>query len=128
MVLLDLLIWWYTVGWVKLIRKQSETIKGVYNQFSVAILVRTLFSPWKRIVTQSRNIREQLEAIRDNAVSRFVGFTIRIFVLSAAMGIIALLFVVSVLLIIVWPLIPIAWLIPFLIEFPKIDIIKYLKV
>lgn len=128
MVLLDLLIWWYTVGWVRLIRKQREIIRGIYNQFSVAILLKTLFSPWKRIVTQSRNFSEQLKAISDNVVSRFVGFAIRIFVLFAAISIIAALIVVSIILIILWPLIPIAWLIPFLIEFPKIDIIKYLKV
>jgi hypothetical protein len=77
--------------------------------FSLNILLRTLFSPWRRIITYpGASLEARLRAIGDNLVSRAVGFTMRVFVLLAAGLAFVILGVFSVAEIIVWPLVPLA--------------------
>ncbi len=75
--------------------------------FSVRILLRTLFAPWKRIVTSpGASFDAHLRAFLDNLVSRFVGFFVRFFVLFAAGISLIFLCFIGVLELVVWPLLP----------------------
>lgn len=77
--------WWYGAGW-KLVQKNvAVRMQRTLNSFSVPTLARTLFAPWKRIVTSpGAGIGAHARAVVDNAVSRLVGFTIRLIVLISA--------------------------------------------
>lgn len=77
--------------------------------FSVGLLLRTLFSPWRRIITYpGAGIGAHMRALGDNLVSRFIGFLIRLTVLvTAAISLVALI-VFSGLLLVMWPLLPLA--------------------
>jgi len=75
--------------------------------FSVDVLIKTLFSPWKRIISlPGRSLDEKFRAAIDNLVSRVIGFMVRILVLIAAVIIMIVTLAVGVALAILWPLIP----------------------
>ena len=80
---------------------------GVSRSFSIPILLRTLFAPWRRVISYpGKTIEEHFRAFVDNVVSRMVGFVVRLIVLISA-GLIILLTALGYgLLAIIWPLIP----------------------
>jgi len=82
-------------------------VTGISRLFSVPILLRTLFAPWKRIVSYpGSSLDAKIRALIDNMVSRAVGFVVRILVLLTALIMEALAGSLGVLWIIVWPCIP----------------------
>lgn len=84
-------------------------MRRVLDSFSVFQLLRTLFEPWRRIITYpGASLAEKFHAWGDNAVSRAVGFTVRAGVLIAALFALAVVCVFTVAEMIVWPLLPIA--------------------
>lgn len=76
--------------------------------FSTTILLRTLFSPWRRIITYpGAGLDARLRAFGDNLVSRCIGFTVRSFVLLAAAIAFLVIGAASIAEIVIWPLIPV---------------------
>jgi hypothetical protein len=101
--------WWYSTGWMILAKNVEKRLQKTAAMFSAPSLMRTLFAPWKRIVTNpGAGLSAHLSAIGDNMVSRAVGFTIRLFVLLAALISLVLIAVIGLVQIIVWPLVPFA--------------------
>src|SRR4051794_35982523 len=109
MLALSFFSWWYGRGWREVAGSFRPRLKGIADSFSVGQLLPTLFSPWRRIITQpGRSLEEKARAWADNMFSRVIGFVVRIFVLLAAfvsMLLVALLTLIEVL---VWPLLPMA--------------------
>lgn len=103
----EMLRWWYGTGWLEATHRINSWTKGVARAFSISLLAKTLFAPWRRIVSGGgRSLDEKMRATMDNVVSRCVGFFVRLGVLVVA-GISALaVFAVSVLMVGVWPLLP----------------------
>ena len=99
--------WWYGAGW-KLIQKSVYTrMQRTLASFSVPTLARTLFAPWKRIITTpGAGIDAHLRAAVDNSVSRLVGFSIRVVVLGTAGLCLLAVGLAGVMQIILWPLLP----------------------
>ncbi|HSH17897.1 MAG TPA: hypothetical protein VK978_00790 [Candidatus Saccharimonadales bacterium] len=114
MLTLQLFSWWYGPGWQQTAQNAWQAAIKVSHIFSVPILLRTLWAPWRRIVTYpGASIDAKLRAMGDNLVSRCIGFTVRMLVLLTA-GIIMLLTILfGALLVVVWPLVPV--LIPLLV-------------
>lgn len=107
MLMLQLFTWWYVRGWEDIVRGSGTRLVRVAHLFSVPILVRTLWAPWRRIITYpGASIDAKLRAIGDNLVSRAIGFTVRILVLVAAGVILLLTALLGLVLTVVWPLIP----------------------
>ncbi len=101
--------WWYGSGWKLVSKKTLQTLDNVLKSFSVSLLIKTLFMPWRRIITYpGSGIAAHLQAIVDNTVSRFIGFLVRIFVLLAALVVVVCLALVGFLQLVIWPLLPIA--------------------
>ena len=102
--------WWYGPGWLGKWRAIGVRFKSQFNYFSIGTLLKTLFAPWKQIIAEPVGGRGHgaMQRLLDNAVSRFVGFWVRLFVLIA--GVITLIvgLLVNVALALVWPLVPIA--------------------
>lgn len=108
MIFLDLLLWWYGPGWLQMFRRIGERTQKVTAAFSIPTLLKTLFSPWKRITTQGgKGLDAIMRAMLDNIVSRTVGFVVRMMVLTGAVFGTAGSFVYGVAVAILWPLIPI---------------------
>jgi hypothetical protein len=108
MLALEVLRWWYSAGYGKLFRKLRHKLSSIGLYFSVPMLLRTLFDPWRRVISYGDNsFIDSLRAILDNTISRFVGFTVRLIVIFAASFSIMILSVIAVVVIILWPLVPI---------------------
>jgi hypothetical protein len=100
--------WWYGQGWTTLNTNARKRMQRTADSFSVPILIRTLFAPWKRIVaTPGSGIDAHLRAMGDNIVSRAVGFSVRLFVLGTAGICMLFLGIFSLIQITLWPLIPV---------------------
>lgn len=100
--------WWYGPGWRDVANRVAGRIRHAYLDFSVPILLRTLFAPWRRITTDSGGaIGQQLRAVVDNTVSRFVGLAVRLMALLLALLMITGTLVFGGLLLLIWPLLPV---------------------
>ena len=109
MLALELLTWWYSRGWLELAHRSAKFVSDLYNYFSVNLLLRTIFAPWKRIISYgSQSLNEKLRSLGDNLVSRMVGLGVRLVVLITAVILLFLSLVISVVAVLVWPLVPIA--------------------
>jgi hypothetical protein len=101
--------WWYGNGWQQVVNSFKSRLRSVAETFSVRQLLRTLFSPWKRIITPpGRSLEARFHAAADNAFSRCIGFIVRLGVLVAAVVCMLVIVVLSIIEIIVWPLLPLA--------------------
>ncbi len=107
--MLGLFKWWYSAGWKGVLTSTARRISGLLTMFSTKTLVRTLFSPWRRVITTpGAGLDAKLRAYGDNLVSRCIGFTVRFFVLLAAGVSLALLALLGLAELVVWPLLPLA--------------------
>lgn len=105
--LFALLRWWYGPGWLLAFRRIGERTHNVMHAFSVPILLKTLFAPWKRIMTTGgKGIDAKIQAALDNLVSRTVGFVTRLIVLFTALIMTSGAFIMGVAIVAVWPFIP----------------------
>jgi hypothetical protein len=105
---IELFKWWYSSGWLKAFNKTHEWTNGVRNAFSISILLKTLFSPWKQIISSpGKSLDAKFRAALDNFISRIVGFFVRICVLFTSLimlvGAVVGGFIVGIL----WPFIPV---------------------
>ncbi len=99
--------WWYGVGWQKTATSVLRKIAGVGRAFSVSRLLRTLFAPWRRVVTTpGASFNEHLNAWFDNFVGRFVGFFVRFTVLFAASVVMVLTACLGIVTVVIWPVLP----------------------
>lgn len=88
----------------------KNDLKVVEETLSVPILLKTWFSPWKQIQTQS-SFRNFFQAAIDNLVSRLVGAAMRTFLLIAAFALTFGIIAGGLAMLILWPLIPLLVLI-----------------
>ncbi len=74
-----MVLWWYGNGILDLFEFLKALFSYIEGLFSIEILLKTLFAPWKRLVSGRR---PGLEGFRDwaldNFVSRSVGFLLRL--------------------------------------------------
>lgn len=107
MLALSFFSWWYGRGWRDLATSVGPRIQGVANTFSVSQLLKTLFQPWRRIITYpGDSLAEKFHAWGDNVFSRAIGFVVRTMVLLASLIAILATIIFSVIEIIIWPLLP----------------------
>lgn len=109
MMALELLKWWYGAGWRMWLDRIGSRTRRIFLMFSVPILLKTLFAPWRRIVTYTNeSLNDKLRAMLDNAVSRAVGFGVRLIVLLTATLMVAASLILGLTWIVAWPLVPLA--------------------
>jgi len=101
--------WWYGRGWRELAQGMRRRLRMTALMFSAPILLRTLFSPWRRIVTApGAGLDAKLRAVGDNLVSRAVGFCVRLIVLFTAGIMLVIVGALAVAELVAWPLLPLA--------------------
>ena len=110
MIVLKSFTWWYISGWSVFIDKVKNAFKSLTDFFSMNSLIRTLFKPFRQISADSASANSSLDLkfhmFIDRLVSRIVGFFSRLILLITGSIIIILGGIVSLILIIIWPLIP----------------------
>ncbi len=109
MLILSFFSWWYGRGWGLVFDSLGPRLGGVLDLFSVGQLFRTLFEPWRRIITYpGTSLDARMRALVDNAFSRAIGFVVRVIVLIAAVVFLAVVAVLSIVELVIWPLLPLA--------------------
>lgn len=107
--------WWYTHGWSVFIGKVRTLFSTITDFFSMNSLIRTLFKPFRQISAESANTNSSLDLkfhmFLDRLVSRIIGFFSRFLLLLVGCVAIAIGSIISAILIIIWPFIPLTPLI-----------------
>lgn len=108
MFLVGFLSWWYGAGWRGRIVKLREQLASTLDYFSIDLLLRTLFSPFRQISAGQTNgpIGVKFRAFLDRLISRIIGSIVRSFMIIA--GIVTILFhtVIGGVMLAVWAFIP----------------------
>jgi len=104
----ELFKWWYGSGWLEAWRGVPGSTKRIGQEFSIPLLLKNLFAPWKQIISiPGRSIDEKFRAAIDNLVSRTIGFFVRFLTLITATVVIGLSAAISLVIALVWPLVPV---------------------
>lgn len=109
MIVPDLLVWWYGVGWADVLKQVFGRSRRVLEAFSVGLLARTLFAPFRQIdasrVRGSLNM--QMHAWFDRGFSRCIGFLARSIVIVSGSVIAVVVACAGAVWAVVWLAIPI---------------------
>jgi hypothetical protein len=107
MLFLEFFRWWYGDGWQEVAERSIGIVKKVELSFSLSTLLKTLFSPWKMIVTApGRSFDDKMRAALDNLISRTIGFFVRLFSLITALILIIGASIIGIVMTAGWPFIP----------------------
>lgn len=116
MLAMALVSWWYTTAWSGLVRRIEQRLTSVLNFFSVGLLFRTLFDPFRQIAASGAqgDINVQFKAWLDRLFSRAVGFVVRsIFIVVGIFSTIGIM-LFGILQLLLWPCVPLLPLIALL--------------
>jgi hypothetical protein len=105
-----MLQWWYGPGWLIQWKKVGLRTRSIGRAYSGKTLLKTLFAPWKRVVAAANpnaTIQQKIQYRIDNLVSRLVGAVVRFFTLLAAVVSLVFVALLSIVLALIWPLLPI---------------------
>lgn len=109
MLVLAFFSWWYGRGWGQVAGSFDRRLQSTAQLFSVNQLLRTLFAPWRRIITYpGASLADKWKAWSDNLFSRMVGFVVRLIVLLAALVSLIVIALLTAMETVVWPLLPLA--------------------
>ena len=110
MAIAEIFFWWYAHGWKAFIDKLRHTLGNITDFFSMDSLIRTLFKPFRQIsagsASEGASLDLKFHMFIDRLVSRFIGFFSRLTLLIAGSLIIMIGGLISLVLIILWPVIP----------------------
>jgi len=102
---------WYLLDQPKAILKAwKNLLKFNLNYFSIPLLLKTLFSPWKRFVWpygRGFNFARYFEAFFSNSISRGIGFILRLFLILIGIFIEVLIFFLGISMLLIWFLLPV---------------------
>lgn len=109
MFLVGIFQWWYGSGWLRHFKRSYVGILRTANLFSIGLLLRTLFNPFRQISAGSvrGGLPEQLRAFADRSISRFIGANIRFWTIIVGMIAITIRMVWVALSVIIWTILPI---------------------
>lgn len=98
------LSWWYGQGLVNFWSGILVMTEKVYSFFSVTILLRTIFDPWKRdeYAVENASLQTRMKIWLNNLISRAIGFVIRLFTILLGMCVVAVFFLFFLILLLAW--------------------------
>ena len=102
--------WWYTKGIQLKFKLLLSRAASMVDLFSIRLLVATWLSPYKQISasrSMASNFAEQLKNMIDQLISRSIGAVIRTFMIIIGFAVVAVQFVVGVLVLAIWLMLPI---------------------
>lgn len=109
MFIVGILQWWYGRGWSMRVSRLREKLMGTLDYFSIDLLLRTFFSPFRQI--SAGRVRGplgvQMRAFLDRLISRVIGAMIRLVMIIVGVFAIIIYTVIGGLMVAVWGIIPI---------------------
>lgn len=112
-----MLSWWYGAGWMQRSRLVRERLARTLDYFSIDILLRTLFSPYRQISAGgvSGPIGLKWRAFVDRTISRLVGAVVRTAIIITGSFVIVFHSLLGLLVLILWGVMPLLPLIGFVL-------------
>jgi hypothetical protein len=109
MFIVGLFSWWYGAGWKRCLLRVGERLESMYDYFSLGLLLRTLFSPFRQISagTVRGPLAAQARAWFDRLISRGVGACVRTIVILAGAVTLLIRALIGLIQVLLWPLVPI---------------------
>lgn len=109
MAIVGLLIWWYTDGWKQAALHQRARLVSLFDYFSIDLLIRTLFSPFRQISAGAVDgpIAIKLRVFADRMVSRAVGVVVRSIVMVIGVVSISLAALIGLASLVGWLFVPV---------------------
>lgn len=109
--------WWYGAGWLAQFARLRERLASSYDYFSIGLLLRTLFSPFRQISAGKVNgpIGVKIRAFADRLISRVIGAIVRLILIIVGAAWLATVAIVGALVLIVWLFVPFFPLIGFIL-------------
>lgn len=109
MLIVSLISWWYGAGWRRQASLSGERLASMMDYFSIDLLIKTLFSPFRQISASSHvdgSIGAKFQAWLDKLISRFIGAMIRTVIILTGIIVLLATSVYGILSLIVWPIVP----------------------
>ncbi len=106
----ELLRWWYGDGLRGRVRMIAGRLDGTIDYFSIDLLLKTLFSPFRQISAGKvdGSLEVQFRAFVDKLFSRVIGAFIRLIILIVGGVTIALQVLLSTVVLLTWLCVPLA--------------------
>lgn len=101
--------WWYGSGWLDQIGLVRKRFAGAADRYSLSLLLRTFFSPFKQLDANnggSGPLDARMRAWLDRLISRLIGAMIRSLLLLVGLMAIIIEAILAMLRLLFWPLIP----------------------
>lgn len=110
MVIISLLSWWYSEGWLEQISLTKRSFIKLADKFSIGMLLKTLFAPFRQISVgeQAGKTASLASVIADKLISRLVGSVMRLAMVFVGTLALIIYAIISVLRLASWPLLPLA--------------------
>lgn len=110
MVIISLLSWWYSEGWLEQISLTKRSFIKLADKFSIGMLLRTLFAPFRQISVgeQAGKTASLASVIADKLISRLVGSVMRLVMVFVGTLALIIYAIVSVFRLVGWSLLPLA--------------------
>ncbi len=110
MVIISLLSWWYSEGWLEQISLTKRSFIKLADKFSIGMLLRTLFAPFRQISVgeQAGKTASLTSVIADKLISRLVGSVMRLVMVFVGTLALIIYAIISVFRLASWPLLPLA--------------------
>lgn len=120
MFIVGLLSWWYGAGWRGRAAAFRNKLAGTMDYFSIDLLLRTLFSPFRQISAGNVNgsLSVQMHAFFDQLISRVIGAFVRSIMIIIGVMTLIVYGLIGLGLLILWAFIPL---------FPGIGLVLMLK-
>jgi hypothetical protein len=119
MFVVGILSWWYSAGWRQRFTILKERLANTMDYFSIDLLVKTLFAPFRQISAGKVNgpLGVKLHAFFDRLISRVIGAMVRSTMIVIGSMVIATHSVIGVITLLIWgiaPLLPLVGIVLFI--------------
>ena len=127
MFLVGILSWWYGKGFYGRINMIKHRLLVVSDTFSIGLLIRTLFNPFRQISAETggSTFPEKVQAFFDKLLSRIIGAVVRSFMVLFGSVVIILQIIFGIISLLFWlilPILPIVGLVLMIIDLTMVKI------
>lgn len=105
----SLFLWWYTTGWRDQVELCGARLSRVSDNFSVTLLLRSLFAPFRQISaegSQGAGLDAAFRAWLDKLISRCIGAIVRSVLIITGLLLMLCEALVAAARLLLWPLLP----------------------
>lgn len=105
--------WYYGEAVRDILRRWKNFIIFALEYFSIPLLLKTLFAPWKRDITKKTrgfDFKKFIEYISFNLISRTIGFSVRIVTIFVGILFFLLIVVSGALFFLIWLFLPLIFI------------------